>query len=73
MQTRTRLADFMDARRLRAHIIADMAEVSRRHVINLRFGKCDPTRNVMVKIARACSASLKRKVRVAELFDLGDE
>jgi predicted transcriptional regulator len=73
MQTRTRFAEFMDARQLRAQIIADMAEVSRRHVYMLRSGQSDPTRGVMVRLARACSVSLNRKVHVAELFDLGDE
>lgn len=54
-------------------VIADAANVSRRYIYQLRHGAHEPTLGVMVRIARACSILLDRRVRVAELFDLGDD
>ena len=39
----------------------------------LRSGGSEPTLGVMVSIARACAVFLNRKVRVSELFDLGED
>jgi hypothetical protein len=69
----TKLASFMTAHGLRVPLMADFASVSRRHLYNVQTGDADPTRHVMVEVARACSILLRRKVRVAELFDLDDE
>ena len=42
-----------------------------RHFGALRNGRNEPTRPMMIAIAKACSRYLGRTVRVAELFDLG--
>jgi len=63
----------MDAFHLRVQPIADAADVSRRHLYMLRSGGSEPTLGVMVSIARACAVFLNRKVRVSELFDLGED
>jgi predicted transcriptional regulator len=72
MPERTRLADFMDRRDLPPRLIAAKANISRRYIYYLRNGTCDPTLSVMLRVARACSESLQRRVRVVDLFDLGD-
>ena len=63
----------MNASDLRVRLIADAADVSKRHLYMLRSGGSEPTLGVMVRIARACSVFLNRTVRVTELFDLGDD
>lgn len=69
----TRLAQFISDAGLQMNALADASEISRRHLYMLRGGECEPTRGVMVRIARACSVFVNRKVRVVELFDLGDD
>jgi hypothetical protein len=49
--------------------LADVAVVSRRYV-HMCAGRCEPTRAMMVRVARAVSYTVGRRVEVAELFDL---
>jgi transcriptional regulator with XRE-family HTH domain len=52
--------------------LATRAGVSPSFVSTIRRGLSEPTRRVMVSLAGAASCIVRRKVRVTELFDLGD-
>ena len=60
----------MQQNRITILFLADAAQVSLRYLDNLCAGRNDPTRGMMLKIARAISETLGRPVEVAELFDL---
>jgi plasmid maintenance system antidote protein VapI len=66
----TQLARFLRRERITPLFLADAAGVSRRHVYALCAGESDPTRRMMVRLARAISYRLQRPVEVSELFDL---
>jgi hypothetical protein len=66
----TRLEAFIIAYELKPSQIASKARVSRTHLLRFRKGTDDPTREMMVKIAGACSRLLHRRVKVGMLFDL---
>jgi plasmid maintenance system antidote protein VapI len=66
----TKLARFMRQERFTTMFLADAASVSRRYLVELCAGRCDPTRGMMLRIARAISCTLGRSVEVAEVFDL---
>jgi predicted transcriptional regulator len=66
----TKLAQFMRANGVTSLFIVGAAHVSQRYLAELRAGTSDPTRAMMVKIARAVSYRLQRPVEVGELFDL---
>jgi len=66
----TKLGMFILLNRLRPTDVAREAGINRQYLGRLRFGEAEPTRPVMVKIARACTLRLRRPVTVAELFDL---
>jgi DNA-binding phage protein len=68
----TRLETFIRERGLKPAQIAREAGCSRKHLFRVRKGRCEPTRPVMRNIARAVGSLLGRKVRVAQLFNLGD-
>ena len=70
----TRLELFIRTNDLRPNVIADVTGISRQHLLRLRFGHTEPTRPMMIWIAVACRRLLggRRRVRVTELFDLGD-
>jgi hypothetical protein len=44
--------------------------VSRQHINRLRRGEMEPTRRIMVLLAKGCTRILRRTVAVDELFDL---
>ena len=69
---RTRLAKFMAANEITPLRLAVRAGVTAQHLGNLKAGRSDPKRPTMVALARSAGAILRRKVRVTELFDLGD-
>ena len=52
--------------------LAARAGISRQHVLRLRKGTAEPTREIMVRLAAAASAIMRRPVFVAEMFDLGE-
>ena len=66
----TRLDSFMVTNGIQPALLARATPVSRQHLLRLRQGAQDPTRGMMVEIARACGDILGRRVFIAELFDL---
>ena len=74
----TRLESFIRDNDLKPNVIADVSGISRQHLLRLRFGRCEPTRPVMIWITVAVRRLLGeqrrgRRVRITELFDLGDD
>ena len=69
---RTRLDQFLQKNGLRPRSLALRGACSRKHLAQLRAGRCDPTLGMMKRIRATCSRMLHRKVRLAELFDLGE-
>ena len=68
----TKLESFIRANGVRVVRLALWAGISRQHLLRLRKGEMEPTRPVMVALARAAGDWLGRRVRVAELFDIGE-
>lgn len=68
----TRLGTFIGEQELKPNKVADLVGISREHFRKVCSGQSEPTRKVMIWIALACGRLLDRRVRVAELFDLGD-
>jgi len=69
-----RLGRFIRDNGLKPNQIADVTGISRQHLDRLRFGRAEPTRPVMIWITVACRRLLGRKrVRITELFDLGED
>lgn len=66
----TKLAQFMRAEGIAIPYLSDVSHVSKRYIGVLCAGDSEPTRAVMVRIARAVSYTVGRLVEVAELFDL---
>jgi hypothetical protein len=60
----------MRRERITIPFLVDVCDVSRRYISVLCAGECDPTRGMMLRIARAISYTLQRPVEVGELFDL---
>jgi len=50
--------------------VALEAGISRQHLLRLRNGAAEPTRGVMVNLAAACTRLLRKKVEIADLFEL---
>jgi hypothetical protein len=70
--TPTRLENFIRANDLLPNIVAEVAGVSRQHLLRIRFGQAEPTRPMMVWITMAVRRLSGRRVQVTDLFDLGD-
>lgn len=70
----TRFGRFIQDEGIKPLELADVSGISRQHVLRLRFGRCEPTRPVMIWLTVACRRLLggNRRVRVTDLFDLGD-
>ena len=70
----TRLGQFLAAHGIKPNELADASGVSRQHLCRLRYGRSEPTRPVMIWLTIACRRLLgrRRRVRMTELFDLGD-
>jgi hypothetical protein len=66
----TRLEWFLRTHDLKPAHVAPEALISRQHLLRLRQGKVEPSRKIMLLLQRACSRLTKKKVRVADLFDL---
>ena len=67
-----RLEAFIESTGIMPSALAARAGVSRQHVLRLRKGAAEPTRDIMVRLAVAASDILRRPVFVAEMFDLGE-
>jgi hypothetical protein len=68
----TRLESFIRSNDIRVARLALWAGISRQYLLRLRKGDKEPTRPVMVAIAKAAGDWIGRRVRVAELFDVGE-
>ncbi|HEV8433335.1 MAG TPA: helix-turn-helix transcriptional regulator [Thermoanaerobaculia bacterium] len=69
----TRLQSFLKAKGIKPMRLAADAGVSRQHLLRLRRGTTEPTRRVMVALATACRRITRNPVRVADLFDIGED
>jgi transcriptional regulator with XRE-family HTH domain len=70
----SRLGEFLRESGIKPNVLADVTGISRQHLRRLRRGLSEPTRPVMIWITIACRRLLgdRRRVRITELFDLGD-
>jgi hypothetical protein len=68
----TRLGRFLKNNRLKPYEVADVIGISRQHLYRLRYGASEPTRPVMIWTTIAVRRLLQRRVRLSDLFDLGD-
>lgn len=69
----TRLGRFMRDRELGTEEVADLAGISRQHLYRLKVGDAEPTRPVMIWLTIAARRLSRTRVRMRDLFDLGDE
>lgn len=69
-----RLGKFLQDHDLKPNEVADVTGISRQHLLRLRYGRAEPTRPVMIWITVACRRLIggRTRVRITELFDLGD-
>jgi transcriptional regulator with XRE-family HTH domain len=67
-----RLGVFLRENEVKPNELADVTGISRQHVMRLRYGTSEPTRPLMIWLTIACRRMLNRRVRITELFDLGD-
>lgn len=70
----SRLGKFIRDNELIPNEVADVTGISRQHLLRLRKGEAEPTRPLMIWITIACRRLIgrRRRVRLTELFDLGD-
>ena len=70
----TRLGRFLRDNHLKPNQVADVTGISRQHLGRLRYGLSEPTRPLMIWVTVACRRLMggRRRVRITELFDLGD-
>jgi predicted transcriptional regulator len=66
----THLTRFIVDNDIRIGRLAEVSGVSRQHIHRLKTGQMEPTRPVMVWITEAACYIVRRRVEVAELFDL---
>jgi hypothetical protein len=73
-QRLARLGKFLRENDLHPNEVADVTGISRQHLLRLRYGRCEPTRPLMIWLTIACRRLIggRRRVRITELFDLGD-
>lgn len=71
----TRLGVFVKTNGIKPLVLADVTGISRQHLSRLRFGHSEPTRPVMIWLTIACRRLLgaRKRVRMTDLFDLGEE
>jgi hypothetical protein len=67
-----RLGVFLRDNKVKPNELADVTGISRQHLLSLRYGRKEPTRPLMIWLTIACRRMLKRRVRITQLFDLGD-
>lgn len=70
----SRLGRFLRENDIKPLVLADVTGISRQHLTRLRYGRAEPTRPTMIWLTIACRRMLggRRRVRISELFDLGD-
>jgi transcriptional regulator with XRE-family HTH domain len=67
----TRLQFFIEITGIKPAWLARESGVSRQHILRLRRGQMEPTRQVMVELVNAASRVLHRPVYTIEMFVLG--
>jgi len=70
--TVTRLHRFIEEGRIKPSALAARAGISRQRLLKLMKGAAEPTRDVMVSLTLAAGQFLRRRVFIAELFELGE-
>ena len=68
--TLTRLERYLNDWGVKKNIFARRAGVSRQHLLRLRNGSAEPTRDVMVKLANAATEMRHERVFIVEMFEL---
>ena len=70
----TRFGRFIRDNDLKPNEVADVTGISRQHLMRLRYGRNEPTCPLMIWLTIACRRLVggRRRVRITELFDLGD-
>lgn len=68
----TRLERFIKRHNLQPKTLAEEAGVARQHIHRLRRSTGNPTLGAMLIIRDACRRMTGLRVRIADLFDLGD-
>jgi hypothetical protein len=66
----SKLDAFCLAHKIKTPQLAEASDVSRQHVVRVRYAKADARIKFAKKIARGASIIVGRKVPVGELFDL---
>jgi hypothetical protein len=66
----TLLGRFISDNGIRIARFAEVSGVSRQHIYRLKADQMEPTRPVMVWLTEAACYLVRRRVEVAELFDL---
>ena len=69
----TKLEVFIRQNDIRVGRLAVWAGISRAHLLRLRLGAMEPTRPTMLALTTAAGDWLGRRVKVAELFDIGEQ
>ena len=68
----TRFGEFLRENGVQPGVLADVTGISRQHIMRLRKGVSEPTRPTMIWLTIAVRRMLGRRVRITQLFDLGD-
>ena len=68
----TRFGEFLRDNNVQPGVLADVTGISRQHIMRLRRGEAEPTRPTMIWLTIAVRHMLGRRVRITQLFDLGD-
>ncbi len=64
----SRLGLFIRDNHVKPAQLADVSGVSRQYLLRLRYGRAEPTRQMMIWLAGGCRRILHRPVSVAELL-----
>jgi hypothetical protein len=68
----TKLEVFLKTRGIRPAHLARESGYSRQHLLRVRMGRMEPTRQCIAEIVSACRRLSREAVRASDLFDLGD-
>jgi predicted transcriptional regulator len=66
----TRLERYLTDWGVKKNVLARRAGVSRAHLLRLRNGTAEPTRDLMVRLANAATDMRNRRVFIVEMFEL---
>ncbi len=66
----TKLELFIQSRKLKPSHVAKHAGYSRQHLLRIRMGKMEPTRQCIKAVVAACRRLARERVAASDLFDL---